>query len=603
MRVAAGYFVGALATDWLVRRAASLSTGERFDPLEPPELVARPDHDAHFEFFRLLPTSETWEEAFEAAFGIAVGDFYEAFEEYRIALGAQYLPHLADDRDEPLLLFLGEIPSDTRTRLREQFETAQELFRERFGSEPVDYTVYVAANDRLAEPMYKHVFGSGTFWLGEDVSPRGLCERSTTGFALFVILAGCPEEPLGDLLGEYHFEEVLERVAPADMLTQWLPEYEPPGPHCLRLGTRGYAKHAYREALGLEPLDEARGTQAQIAGRAAEPLRSYSAYRAAGALRDEVAEALGFLAGDWLVARAGEPAIFEYYRLLGSTDSWQAAFESAFGITIDDFYEEFAEYRAAIGAVASPDAPEEPDAPDLVLLGELSAWEEARVLAHFEATQAFFGDRLGGEPVDYTVYVVASGPEAVAHRDVIGTIPPGACSATGRPWTTLVIVLRRCLLSPAHTLGPFHLNSVLRRLAPPNAWEQWPSEYKQQGSYWLDVGLRRYAEHAFLDSLGLANLDRIRRRSVNFATRAEKTLYDLEPYRAPGGPRDEPVEALTFLAADWLAQRAGEPAIFEYYRLRQATDDWQEAFEAAFGITIDDFYTAFAEYRAAGFER
>ena len=110
------------------------------------------------------------------------------------------------------------------------------------------------------------------------------------------------------------------------MLTQWLPEYEPPGPHWLRLGTRGYAKHAYREALGLEPLDEARGTQAQIAGRAAEPLRSYSAYRAAGALRDEVAEALGFLAGDWLVARAGEPAIFEYYRLLGSTDSWQAGF-------------------------------------------------------------------------------------------------------------------------------------------------------------------------------------------------------------------------------------------------------------------------------------
>ena len=169
--------MGALATDWLVRRAASLSTGERFDPLEPPELVARPDHDAHFEFFRLLPTSETWEEAFEAAFGIAVGDFYEAFEEYRIALGAQYLPHLADDRDEPLLLFLGEIPSDTRTRLREQFETAQELFRERFGSEPVDYTVYVAANDRLAEPMYKHVFGSGNLLVGGRCLPQGAMRK------------------------------------------------------------------------------------------------------------------------------------------------------------------------------------------------------------------------------------------------------------------------------------------------------------------------------------------------------------------------------------------------------------------------------------------
>ena len=99
-----------------------------------------------FEFFRLLPASATWEEAFEAAFGIAVDDFYEAFEEYRIALGAEYLPHLADDRDEPLLLFLGEIPTDTRTLLREQFETARELFRDRFASGPVDYTVYVAAD-------------------------------------------------------------------------------------------------------------------------------------------------------------------------------------------------------------------------------------------------------------------------------------------------------------------------------------------------------------------------------------------------------------------------------------------------------------------------
>ena len=196
------------------------------------------------------------------------------------------------------------------------------------------------------------------------------------------------------------------------------------------------------------------------------------------------------------------------------------------------------------------------------------------------------------------MYVVASGPEAVAHRDVIGSIPPGACSATGRPWTTLIIVLRRCLQSPADILGPFHLTSVLRQLAPPGEWDTWPSEYKRRGSYWLDVGLRQYAEHAFLDSLRLANLDRIRRRSANFATRAEKTLYDLEPYRAPGGPRDEPVEALTFLAADQLISLAGEPALFEYYRLLPSSDTWQDAFQGAFGITIDDFYAAFAEYRA-----
>ena len=48
------------------------------------------------------------------------------------------------------------------------------------------------------------------------------------------------------------------------------------------------------------------------------------------------------------MTRAGERAIFEYYRLLPSSDSWKEAFQGAFGITIDDFYEEFAEYRAGL---------------------------------------------------------------------------------------------------------------------------------------------------------------------------------------------------------------------------------------------------------------
>ena len=83
-------------------------------------------------------------------------------------------------------------------------------------------------------------------------------------------------------------------------------------------------------------------------------------------------------------------------------------------------------------------------------------------------------------------------------------------------------------------------------------------------------------------------------------------LSDFESY--PPGPYspwavpDREARVLSFLAADWLLARAGEPAIYEYYRLRQATDDWRVAFEGAFGITIDDFYAAFAEYRAAGFE-
>ncbi|MDE2640572.1 MAG: hypothetical protein OXI03_08330, partial [Chloroflexota bacterium] len=61
-------------------------------------------------------------------------------------------------------------------------------------------------------------------------------------------------------------------------------------------------------------------------------------------------------------------------------------------------------------------------------------------------------------------------------------------------------------------------------------------------------------------------------------------------------------QPLSFLAVEWLAQRAGEPALFQYYRLLPSSDSWQDAFQGAFGITIDEFYDEFAKYRAAGFD-
>ena len=609
-----GYWAGALATDWLVRRAAALSTGERFAPLEPPELVARPDHDAHLEFFRLLPESASWEEAFKAAFGIALDDFYGEFEEYRTALGALHLPHLADDRDEPLLIFLGEIPSDTRARIREQFDTAQELFRERFEGGPVDYTVFLAVRDRWAKAKYEDVFSA----FGGS-APLGECVTAKTGVALFLTLANCPPEPLPDALGAHHFEEVLERVAPADVLSPWLPEYEPPGPYWLQLAMRGYATHAYRDALGIERLEQVRSTQAAIARSTSEPLSSFADYPAWPWFPslDRVANALSFLAGDRLVARAGEPAIIDYYRLLGVFETWQEAFSGAFGITVDDFYQEFTEHRGAIGAVAPTDTPDKPDGPRLVLLGEFDSWLKATLPARFEAVQAFYGDRLGGEPVDYTVYVAATPRVAAEHRDVVGDDVGGGggvwkiCWDRPREWEGPLVIVASCagLTATTEVLGWFHYERVLRQLTPPQLLLGSLgalSVHMLRGCYWLDLGLREYAERTFFDSLELQDLDRLRPGLAARASRAARTLSDFEHY--PPGPYwsgavpDREAEVLAFLAADWLVARAGERAIFDYYRLRQSAADWQDAFEGAFGITIDDFYAAFAAYRAAGFE-
>ena len=108
-----------------------------------------------------------------------------------------------------------------------------------------------------------------------------------------------------------------------------------------------YTEAAYRAAHGGEPFADVRERHAADTARVSAPLRDAAYYSGSAWARHLWRRAPSFLAAEWLAQRAGEPALFEYYRLLPSSDSWQAAFEEAFGIAIDDFYAAFAEYRAA----------------------------------------------------------------------------------------------------------------------------------------------------------------------------------------------------------------------------------------------------------------
>ena len=89
------YSLAAMAVEWLEGRA--MTTGnEATEATMAPHEGGWPDSftDAamYIRYYRLLPSSEDWEEAFEEAFGIAPDDFYEAFEEYRDALYPESAP-------------------------------------------------------------------------------------------------------------------------------------------------------------------------------------------------------------------------------------------------------------------------------------------------------------------------------------------------------------------------------------------------------------------------------------------------------------------------------------------------------------------------------
>ena len=72
---------------------------------------------------------------------------------------------------------------------------------------------------------------------------------------------------------------------------------------------------------------------------------------------------LGTLAIDWLIDRAGEAAITDFYRQRPSHPDWQSTFLAVFGMTADDFYRMFEERRArdfppyarVTGSVRGPD--------------------------------------------------------------------------------------------------------------------------------------------------------------------------------------------------------------------------------------------------------
>ena len=54
---------------------------------------------------------------------------------------------------------------------------------------------------------------------------------------------------------------------------------------------------------------------------------------------------LGLLASQLLVRRAGPQALFEYFEQRARLGSPEESFEKVFGLTHDEFYDEFAAWR------------------------------------------------------------------------------------------------------------------------------------------------------------------------------------------------------------------------------------------------------------------
>ena len=122
-----------------------------------------------------------------------------------------------------------------------------------------------------------------------------------------------------------------------------------------------------------------------------------------------------------------------------------------------------------------------------------------------------------------------------------------------------------------------------------------------RGPFWIIEGGAEFQAARSLAKGELMIYDQRREQYAEDALTVEAPLPELETreqfyateYSYPLGT----------LAVELLASHAGEEAVITYWTLFRPETTWREAFETAFGLTIDEFYPMFEEHRAAGFPK
>ena len=320
------YHLGFLAADWLVDRAGEAS------------LV---------EYYRQLPHRGSWEEAFEAAFGLAVEDFHDAFDAYRAGV-APPLPHLIDDVVWPVAEFLGDVPASTSADIEAEMDAVHTLLIERFGADPSEYSVYVGSDwDAVADHAARLARNR---WWDDRVRRFSLpldwdynCSIGVTGWIVHAL-------DCGRHLDSRSYVNAYIRTLLVDK------EQVNHSPLWLEAGGAIYVDLSYLTAE-TATFDDELSRYTGLVQRSTVLLQELASKERWETGDREEHEAASVLAMDWLLERAGEQALFEYFRLLPEegrvhtvAGGWQAAFEQAFGLTFEEFYEQFEAYRETLEA-------------------------------------------------------------------------------------------------------------------------------------------------------------------------------------------------------------------------------------------------------------
>ncbi|MXW23948.1 MAG: hypothetical protein F4Z96_04725, partial [Chloroflexi bacterium] len=199
----------------------------------------------------------------------------------------------------PTFVFADDITAEQREEVQALFESATDVFAMRFGVHTTDYTVDVSNEHSLCAA------GGGVIDL-----PFPLC-RTAVPHEYFHILQS---ELMGRGFG-----------AP-----DWMNE-----------GSAEYAQFVYEQDVDPQGTFPHRHPYLAVEQLTITPGEVHDFDRR----HRYLSYALGFVAAEWLVDRAGEEALVDFYRIRKSHDRWEDTFQAAFGVAVDEFYEAVESYR------------------------------------------------------------------------------------------------------------------------------------------------------------------------------------------------------------------------------------------------------------------
>ena len=230
--------------------------------------------------------------------------------------------------------------------------------------------------------------------------------------------------------------------------------------------------------------------------------------------------------------------------------------------------------------------------------GDVSAADQQRLRDHATAVAAFWRERFGSSTtpeVDAAADLESGGRMRAARLGPGGTV---YCAEAG---TNILIFVITCNGDDSIEAGTFvheYFHTLQADRHRPRFLASGFEREKDEGPGWLIEGSAEWARFTYLDSVRPGAYADERARRVPASARTVETLRDGLLYLQSGMHG-----TLGMLATERLVDRFGDASILEYFSQRAFHATSAEAFEAAFGLTLDEFYDEFAAWRAEGFPR